>query len=112
MFCIACLLFIVYLKDSLHGAVDLEVWCVGWPLGEPLPDVSEGLLVEAGVAHLQRVLTLEEAGPGGVQPVLVEDLGLLPGLLEGLLADLLVFVDDRVHLSLGYHSLGDQLLRV
>ena len=92
--------------------MNLEVWCVGRSRGEPLPDVLEGLLVHPSVAHLHRVLTLEEAGPGRVQPVLVEGLGLLTGLLECLLADLLVFVDDRGDLVLGDHALLLKLLRV
>ena len=61
----------------------------------------------ACIRHVQRVLALEETGPGGVQPVLVVGLGLLCRLLEGVLADLLVFVNDRVHLLLGYGALVD-----
>ena len=44
--------------------------------------------------------------------MLVEDLCLLASLLVGLLADLLVFVNDVNDLLLGNYSLIDQLLRV
>ncbi len=61
---------------------------------------------------MERVLALEEAGPGRVQPVLVEGLRLLGRLLVGVLADLLVLVNDGDHLLLRHRSLVDQLLRV
>ena len=54
--------------------MDFEVGSIGWALGESLANVGEGLLVNTGVLHLQRVLALEESGPGGVEPVLVERL--------------------------------------
>ena len=74
--------------------------------------MGQCLLVDTSILHLGGVLALEESGPGRVEPVLVEDLCLLASLLVGLLADLLVFVDNVVDLPLGDDALLDQLLRV
>ena len=46
------------------------------PPCSPLCDVCQCFLVNPGILHMERVLALEEAGPGGVQPVLVIHLGL------------------------------------
>ena len=92
--------------------MDLEVRRVGWSLGESLANVLKSLLVHPGVAHLEGVLTLKEARPGGVQPVLVEGLGLLSSLLEGLLADLFVFVNDGGGFLFSDNSLLLKLLRI
>ena len=62
------------LKDTLHGTMDLEIGGVGRAEGEPVPDVGQRLLVHSGVRHFQGILTIEKAGPGGIQPVLVERL--------------------------------------
>ena len=87
------------LKDPVDAAVHLKVGRVWWTRAEPLADVLketvekvtknndeddvdeeetvadlQGLLVDPSVADLERVLALEEAGPGRVQPVLVRDL--------------------------------------
>lgn len=63
---------VAILEDSLHSPVDLEVGGVGQALAEPLADVVQGLLVNPRVSHLQRILALKKAGPGRIQPVLVE----------------------------------------
>ena len=54
--------------------MDLEIGGVGRTESEPVPDMGQSLLVHSGVRHLQGILALEEAGPGGIQPVLVEGL--------------------------------------
>ncbi len=36
-----------YLENSLHGAVDFEVGRIGRTLGEPLPNMVQGLLVHS-----------------------------------------------------------------
>ena len=41
------------LEDPLEAAVDLEVGRVGRALGEPLADVRQGLLVDAGRGGLE-----------------------------------------------------------
>ena len=63
-------------------------------------------------SDLEGILALKESGPGGIQPVLVEDLGLLGRLLEGLLANLFVFIDDGVNFFFGGGSLLDQLVGI
>jgi hypothetical protein len=65
-----------------------------------------------GGTYCQRVLALEESGPGRVEPVLVVDLLLLLSLLKRLFADLLVLVDDNVQFFLVDYALIHQLLRV
>ena len=51
------------LQDPLHGSVYLEVRSVGRTLREPLPNVSERLLVDSSVGHLQRIFAFEESRP-------------------------------------------------
>ena len=62
------------------------------PPCSPLCDVCQGFLVNPGILHMQRVLALEEARPGGVQPVLVVHLGLFSATIVRVF---LITVPDR-----------------
>ena len=65
---------LTHLKDSLHGSVNNKVWCIGWTLREPFTNMNQSILVQTSIRYFQGILTLEEPGPGGVQPVFVEHL--------------------------------------
>merc|ERR1712142_465087 len=92
------------LQNTLHGAMDLKVRCIGGSLREPLANVSESLLMYSSVLNLQRVLTLEESRPGRVKPMFVEDLSLL--------SDFLIFINDCTYLFFCDNSLIYQFFRV
>lgn len=100
------------LQDPLDALVNDELGGVRRRRREPLPDVDQSVLLDAGRTHLERILPLEESRPGAVQPVLVLDVGLLAGALQRLLADLLVLGLDVLHLFGRHDALFDQLFGV
>ena len=78
----------------------------------PLSNVLKCLFMYSSVAHLERILALEETTPRGIKPVLVHRHCCLLGLLVGLLADLVVLVHHCLGLLLGHHTVTDELLAV
>ncbi len=99
-------------QNPSHSFVNNEVLSIWRSSTESLANVSQGLFMNAGVAHLQGVFALKESRPGAVKPVLVVDLPLSRGLFVRVLADLLVLVNDFIDLFFGHDALIDKLLAI